>query len=224
VAAALVGAVGLLGGCGDDGAAAVPKGSRSVVFAGPGETRLVGRELGRGSVALVLAHGAGTTMESWYAPMEAFADAGYRVLAFDARGVGGSTGALSYDPAARAADIEATLQHVRDEGVSRVVVMGSSLGAQAALIVAGREDVAAVVGVSPATVPEGLDAITAPALFVASAGDRGPAQNARMLARHFGRPARIVSGSVHGADLFADHPQAARAVVGFLTGVVPARS
>jgi pimeloyl-ACP methyl ester carboxylesterase len=214
-------AVGLLGSCSSGGSVAAPTGSREVSFAGPGDTELVGRELGEGSVALVLAHGAGTTMESWYAPMDAFADAGYRVLAFDARGVGDSSGTRSTDPAARAVDIEAAMRFARAQGASRVVVMGSSLGAQATLMVAGRNDVAAVVGVSPATVPDGLDAITAPAFFVASAGDRGPATNARALGRHFDRPARIVAGSVHGADLFTDHPEATRAVVAFLTEVVP---
>lgn len=216
--------VGLVAGCGDGSSVAAPKGSRSVAFAGPGDTRLAGRELGSGSVALVLAHGAGTTMQIWYSPMQAFADAGYRVLAFDARGVSHSTGALSYDPAARAADIEAAVRHVKRQGASRVVVMGSSLGAQAALTVAGSEEIAAVVGMSPATVPNGLDAITAPAFFVASEGDRGPAENARMLGRHFGRPARIVAGSVHGADLFTDHPEATRPVLAFLAEAVPARS
>jgi putative redox protein len=196
-----------------------------VDFAGPGGSRLLGREMGRGTVAIVLAHGATTTKESWYAPMPAFADAGYRVLAFDSRGVGDSIGAgASTDPAARAADIEAALQYLRDTGATKVVVMGSSLGAAAALTVAGEQDVAAVVGVSPASVPSDVEAITAPAYFVASEGDRGAAENARALGRRFGWPAKIVSGSVHGADLFTDHPEATLAVAAFLAEAVPARS
>jgi pimeloyl-ACP methyl ester carboxylesterase len=221
--AALVLLVATTTACSDD-AASSPEGSRSVTFAGPGGTQLAGRDLGTGPVALVLAHGASTTMQSWYAPMDDWADAGYRVLAFDSRGVGDSTGTASTDPVARAADIEAAVRHARATGATSVVVMGSSLGAQAALMVAGREDVAAVVGVSPATVPAGLDSITAPAFFVASVGDRGPAANARDLGRYFDRPAEIVSGSVHGADLFTDHPEATRAVGEFLAEVVPARS
>jgi hypothetical protein len=102
--------------------------------------------------------------------------------------------------------------------------MGSSLGAHAAVVDAGRDDLAALVLVSPATVPDGLDGVKVPVFVVASVGDRGPAGNARLLGRHFGRPPRIVSGSVHGADLFADHPEAIRAIVAFLTRVVPARS
>ena len=112
-------------------------------------------------------------MKSWYASMDEFADAGYRVLAFDGRGVGDSTGDASTDPADRAADIEAALPHARETGATQVVVMGSSLGAQAALLVAEANDVAAVVGVSPATIPEGLERITVPAFFVAAEGDTG---------------------------------------------------
>jgi alpha/beta superfamily hydrolase len=215
--------VGLLGACGgDDATAAAPKGSREVLFPGPEGSTLAGRELGSGPVAIVLAHGAATTMASWYAPMPAFAAAGYRVLAYDSRGVGESSGPSSTDPSNRAQDIEAAVRYLRGRGASKVVVMGSSLGAYASLTVAGEEDLAAVVGVSPAAIPPDLDAVTAPAFFVASAGDRGPAENARELGRHFGRRARIVSGSVHGADLFTDHPEATRAVIQFLAEVVPA--
>ena len=114
----------------------------------------------------------------------------------------------STDPAQRVADIEAVVAHARDTGATQVVVMGSSLGAQAALLVAAENDVAAVVGVSPATIPAGVERITVPAFFVAAEGDTGPADNARSLGRALGRPAEIVPGSVHGADLFADQPGA----------------
>jgi pimeloyl-ACP methyl ester carboxylesterase len=210
--------------CGDDAAPAPPEGSRAVTFPGPAGSRLSGRELGEGPVTLVLAHGATTDMTSWYAPMKAFADAGYRVLAFDSRGVGDSTGTASTDPAARIEDIDAALRSARRTGATRVVVMGSSLGAQAALLVAERPDaVDGVVGVSPATVPDGAASISVPAFFVASDGDAGPAGNARALARELDAGVEIVQGSIHGADLFADHPEATRAVVDFVTGAVPVR-
>jgi pimeloyl-ACP methyl ester carboxylesterase len=208
--------------CSDDAPPGPPEGSRAVTFPGPGGTTLSGRELGDGPVSIVLAHGATTNMGSWYAPMKAFADAGYRVLAFDSRGVGNSTGPASTDPAGRVEDIRAAIDHVRRDG-SPVVVMGSSLGAQAALLTAVDGDVAAVVGVSPATVPESVGTISVPAFFVASEGDRGPAGNARALARALGSGIEIVPGSTHGADLFADHPEATRAVVDFVTGAVPPR-
>ena len=79
-----------------------------------------------------------------------------------------------------------------------------------------------MVGVSPASIPPAVDAVTEPGFFVASRGDAGPAANARELGERFDRPARIVNGSIHGADLFADHPEAIRAVLAFLAGTVPA--
>jgi pimeloyl-ACP methyl ester carboxylesterase len=219
--------------CSDDPEASPPAGSRAVEVPGPDGSRLAGRELGRGPVALVLAHGATTDMSSWYAPMDELADAGYRVVAFDARGVGDSTGNASTDPGARVADIEAVIRSVRTGGADRVVVMGSSLGAQAALLVAERgtgDDAAvdaavdAVVGVSPATVPVGAGSIRVPAFFVASEDDRGPAADARALARELDAEVEIVPGSVHGSDLFAEHPEATRALVAFLTKAAPASS
>jgi alpha-beta hydrolase superfamily lysophospholipase len=220
----LIGGLVLGAACGGGGSSSPPSGARSIEIDGPGGTVLSARELGKGPVTIVLAHGAGTTMESWYAAMDDFAAAGYKVVAFDARGVGDSGGTLVTDPAARAQDIEAVVRDARHRGASRVVVMGSSLGAEAMFLVARDEKLDAVVGVSPAVVPDGLDEVTEPAFFVASRGDVGPAANAVVLGRHFGMPPKIVSGSVHGADLFADHPEAARAIVAFLAEKAPART
>ena len=207
--------------CGDD--ASPPEGVESVDVRGPGGATLAVEEMGRGSVALVLAHGFGTAKGVWYPAMDDFADAGYRVYAFDSRGIGDSDGERSGDPADRAADLAAVVKHARDQGAEQVVVMGSSLGAEAAMRVARRDDLAAVVGVSPARIPDGLDEVDEAGFFVASEGDRGPAANARELGRIFDRPAEIVSGSVHGADLFLDHQDAVDAVVAFLDQTVPPR-
>jgi pimeloyl-ACP methyl ester carboxylesterase len=219
----VAGAALVLAACSSDGTDA-PAGSRSLRVPGPEGAELSARVVGDGPVTLVLAHGAGTDMSSWYVAMDDWADAGYRVVAFDARGVGDSEGAFTTDPAARAEDIEAVVRDERRKGASTVVVMGSSLGSAAMLEAAARDDFAAVVGVSPASIPPAVDAVTEPGFFVASRGDTGPAANARELGERFDRPARIVDGSVHGADLFADHPEAIRAVLAFLAGTVPAHA
>ncbi len=77
---------------------------------------------------------------------------------------------------------------------------------------------------SPAPIPPAAAAVTEPGFFVASHGDTGPAANAREMGERFHRQARIVDGSIHGADLFADHPEAIRAVLAFSAGTVPART
>jgi pimeloyl-ACP methyl ester carboxylesterase len=213
----------LLPACGGGGAP-VPAGSRAIRVPGPDGAELSARVAGDGPVTLVLAHGAGTDMSSWYAAMDDFARAGYRVVAFDARGVGDSDGAFTTDAAARADDIEAVVRDARRRGAAQVVVMGSSLGSAAMLEAAARDDLAAVVGVSPASIPPVVDEIAEPGFFVASRRDRAPAANARELGERFHRPARIVTGSIHGADLFADHPEAIRAVLAFLAGTVPAHA
>lgn len=213
-------------GCGGEERADPPPGARAVTFPGPEGTKLAGHELGDGAVAIVLAHGASTDETSWFSVMKPLADARYRVLAFDSRGVGESTGSAGTDVQARAADIEAAIDHVRDEGAGEVVLMGSSLGAMATLRVAtnARQQLAAIVGVSPPAVPLDSAAVPEPALFVASRGDTGAARAARTLAEATGRPPVIVSGSIHGAGLFADHPEAVRDLVRFMGEVAPARA
>jgi pimeloyl-ACP methyl ester carboxylesterase len=219
----VAGSAVVLAACGGSGADA-PDGSRAIRIPGPRGTELSARVAGDGPVTLVLAHGAGTDMSSWYAAMDDFADAGYRVVAFDARGVGDSEGERTTDAAARAEDIEAVVRDARQRGAAKVVVMGSSLGSEAMLDAAARDDFAAVVGVSPASIPVAVDAVTEPGFFVASRGDTGSAANARDLGDRFHRRARIVDGSIHGSDLFADHPEAIRAVLAFLAGTVPAHA
>lgn len=209
----------VLSACGDD--ASPPPGVRALKVRGPGGAALQVAQMGKGPVALVLAHGYGTTKSVWYPAMDDFTKAGYRVYALDSRGVGDSEGTMSGDAGARAADIATVVRYARNHGAEQVVVMGSSLGAEAAMRVARQDDLAAVVGISPATIPGGLADVTEPAFFVASEGDRGPAANARELGRRFDRPAEIVSGSVHGADLFLDHQEAIDAVLDFLADVAP---
>jgi predicted alpha/beta-hydrolase family hydrolase len=70
----------VLAACAGGGADA-PEGSRAIRVRGPDGTELSARVAGEGPVTLVLAHGAGTDMSSWFAAMDRFARAGYRVVA-----------------------------------------------------------------------------------------------------------------------------------------------
>jgi alpha/beta superfamily hydrolase len=80
------------------------------------------------------------------------AAAGFRVLRFDFRGAGASSGASDLGAADR--DLEGAYRYLLARKVRPVYLAGSSVGASAALIVAGRVPVAgvAVIGEAP-TVP-----------------------------------------------------------------------
>ncbi|MEE7567421.1 alpha/beta fold hydrolase, partial [Xanthomonas sp. Kuri4-3] len=64
---------------------------RTLVLPGEGETRLAASEWGADSrPCVLLAHGFGQTRNAWDATASALAQAGYRVIAYDARGHGES--------------------------------------------------------------------------------------------------------------------------------------
>ena len=75
---------------------------------------------------MVLAHGFGFTLLGWNLVWDELLNRGYRVIAFDQRGHGGSTlGSDGVDSATMAADYAAVLEHfdVRDG-----VLVGHSMG------------------------------------------------------------------------------------------------
>jgi Alpha/beta hydrolase family len=98
---------------------------------------LVGVMLGRGRTGLVLAHGYGLDLCEWFPQGQAFAGLGYRVLAFDFEGYGESQ--LGSGPDARIdTDVVAAAEELRRRGADRIVLLGSSMGAMAALSAATR--------------------------------------------------------------------------------------
>lgn len=105
---------------------------------------------------VVMAHGLGGTVDSGLMPFaEAFADAGYAVLAFDYRGFGRSGGEPRQvvSPARQQDDFRAAISAAAAQsGVDpdRIVLWGCSLAGGHVLEVArGRTDVAAVVAMIP---------------------------------------------------------------------------
>ncbi|WP_099020599.1 alpha/beta hydrolase [Mycolicibacterium palauense] len=113
---------------------------------------------GAGRAVVVMAHGVGGTKDSGLRPFaERFAAAGMDVLAFDYRGFGTSEGeprqVVSID--AQLADYRAAIAAARAlPGVrpDRVVLWGSSLsGGHVLRVAADRDDVAAVIAMTPLT-------------------------------------------------------------------------
>jgi alpha-beta hydrolase superfamily lysophospholipase len=202
----------------DRPAAAPPSGARAVAVAGPAG-RLDVVELGEGERVVVLSHGATGTKEGFYPLIPALAGAGFRAIAYDARGVGGSEG--KPDVTTRAEDLAAVVTYARDSGATSVSLGGASLGAAVTLSAASGLDADAVIALSPAVadpsvLPEELSELQ---IFIAVAEDNEPfATQARALGEVLGVDPVVVSGSSHGTGMFTDHPELVDAIVSFLAG------
>jgi pimeloyl-ACP methyl ester carboxylesterase len=77
---------------------------------------------GRGTRAVVLAHGGRFSKESWRDQAKALDSKGFRVLAIDFRGVGCSTGPgqADFDHAPFEKDVLAAVRYLRADGCHRV--------------------------------------------------------------------------------------------------------
>ncbi|WP_213956904.1 alpha/beta hydrolase [Variovorax sp. dw_954] len=109
--------------------------------------RLAGDSWGDASaVSVVLQHGGGQTRHAWKRTGEVLGAAGYRAIAFDARGHGDSDWAADgdYSQDLMVQDLQCVLAQ---EGAVRPVLVGASMGGGTSLVAAGerRVDAAALV-------------------------------------------------------------------------------
>jgi pimeloyl-ACP methyl ester carboxylesterase len=132
----------------------------TVTFLSDGDTidawHFAGGPAGESRPVVVMAHGLAGTKDSGLAEFAApLAEAGYHVLAFDYRGFGASGGTprQTVSVAGQQDDYRAALDAARKlPGVdaTRVVLWGVSLaGGHVLAVAAGRDDVAAVISVTP---------------------------------------------------------------------------
>jgi alpha-beta hydrolase superfamily lysophospholipase len=222
IVSALVVAGMAAGACGR-GVPDPPKSARRISFATADGETLSAVELGQGANVVVFSHGATGTKEGFYGIASAFADDGWRAIAYDARGVGDSTGTRGQD---REEDLRAAVEHAVATGGRRIVLAGGSLGATLSIAMAQELDAQAVVSLSaPAESYGAIEAAralrgTVPA-FVAAAEDNEPfASDARSLAVALGVTPTIVSGDGHGSALVHDHPELIGAIVAFADSAV----
>ena len=94
---------------------------------------------GSGETAVVLVHGSGTVgVCAWAADIGWLADAGLRVVGYDAACVGNST--CEADEPAPVEDLASVVASVRDDGAERVVVLAASAGGPMAPQIAADPD------------------------------------------------------------------------------------
>ncbi len=200
-----------------------PAGARRITIRTPDGERLVAVELGGGDRVAVLSHGATGTKEDFYGLASAFADAGWLAIAYDARGVGDSTGARGES---RDVDLRAVVEWARSEGAVSIVLVGGSLGASLSVAMAAELEADAVVSLSAPA--DAFGALAAAGdlrdripVFVAAAKDNQPyADDARAIADALGVEPTIVTGRGHGTGMFLDHPDLVDTVVEFATSSV----
>jgi pimeloyl-ACP methyl ester carboxylesterase len=194
-----------------------PTGAGRVSVSTSDGERLDAVELGRGDDLVVLSHGANGTKEGFYDLMVALADAGWRAVAYDARGVGDSTGRRGER---RDEDLRAVVDHVRTSSNGTIVLVGASLGASLSLSMARELGAGVVVSLSaPASTFDALEAARALAVpvFVAASEDDEPfAGDAFAIAEAAGVDAVIVSGDRHGTGMFDEHPELIDRIVAFV--------
>jgi pimeloyl-ACP methyl ester carboxylesterase len=184
-------------------------GTKVAFTAGDGAA-LVGIELGQGRSGVVLAHQNASDLCEWLPYGKQLAGKGYRVLAFDFGGEGGSG-----DPESSQSldgEVVAAVEHIRSRGAGDVVLMGASKGGTAILTAAASINPApkALVSLSAPARFDSMDALAAapklqsPVLYLAGKTDGDFAVSARQL--HDATPAAsrtilVVPEGGHGTAL-----------------------
>ena len=207
----------ILASCGDASTGSTA-GSEEITFASSDGITLSGRLFGPedGTAGVVLAHMYPSDQSAWFDFATRLGERGYRVLTFNFRGYcpGGEAGCSQGDKTISAIwqDVEGAVTALRDDGVSRIGLVGASMGGTASLVAASQEgqDIDAVVTLSAPTSFEGLGAtpevlarVTAAKLFIAGHADTTAAQAVDTLYAETLQPKRpvILTTDDHGTDI-----------------------
>lgn len=166
---------------------------------------------GKGDRGAVLAHGGRFDKESWDKQAQVLVAAGFRVLAFDFRGHGGSRGpANGHSNEGRRFDVLAAVKYLRGTGAVRVSVIGASMGGDYAAEAAEAEpDLIERLVLLAAGAYTSLERSKARKLFIMSRDDvigdnkpRMPAIRERYEKASGPKEFVVVEGSAHAQFLF----------------------
>jgi pimeloyl-ACP methyl ester carboxylesterase len=125
---------------------------------------LRGELRGRGSDVVVLVHGRGRDLDSWWVLASTLAGDGLRVVSYDLRGHGGSEG--EPDAARDERDLEEVVRVARASGADRLFLGAEGSSVRAALAVAERVDATALFALEPLGDPESLPPVPSVAKLV----------------------------------------------------------
>lgn len=209
--AALVAAFSLAG-CGGGEEHPLPEGAQEITIPA-GDAELEATVVGDGDRYVVFSHGASGRRDDFYALAEAFADGGFRSVAFNGR------------RDHRADDLRTVVAWVREEGATEVALVGGSYGGCLSVALASELDAVAVIGLSVAPTCGDLSAEPAaanlgpiPSLFVVAEDDEGFVPTAQSLADITGSRLIVVEGNAHGTGTTNEHPEIIPELVEFVDG------
>ncbi len=183
-------------------------GGEHVSFTTSDKVLLRGHLYGRGSTGVILAHMYPADQSDWTDFARVLAAHGYQALTFDFRGFTESEGQSGTEFADR--DLLAAYQFLRPR-VSRIFIAGASLGSEAAIMVAAREQVAGIICISTPTSFGGLNVepvihlVRAPILFVTSVDDPLVAGQPEILYKLAMAPKslEVYPGDLHGTAILS---------------------
>ena len=206
--------------------------ARIVHFTTSDHVQLAGLLYGHGKTMVICSHQFHTTKAIWSESgiPQRLAVLGYQVLAYDFRGNGDSAG--TPDSSKLDVDLRAAVDFAHQQGATKIVLMGASMGGTASLKVAAEEQVTAVISLSGPqefgvnVSDNDVNAITAPKLFLVSENDDSFVTDARHMyaIAHLPKEIHIYPGNAHGTDIFGgnngDDP--AQRVLHFIAQYAPA--
>jgi dienelactone hydrolase len=208
----------ILASCDGDAPLGSTAASEEITFSASDGVTLSGRLFGpgEGSAGVVLAHMFPSDQSAWFAFAERLGQQGYRVLTFNFRGYcpGGAAGCSQGEKTISAIwqDVEGAIAALREEGVSRIGLVGASMGGTASLVAASKEgqEIDALVTLSAPIGFEGLEAsrevlaqVTAAKLFLAGHEDTTATEAVDTLYAETLQPKRpmILTTGDHGTDI-----------------------
>ena len=170
---------------------------------------LWGSIFGDGEKAEMISHMIGRNQTSCFPFARIASTSGYKVMTFDFRGYGKSTGTRD---TRMDRDLEAAVAYVRAKGAKQVILIGASMGGTAAIEIAAEIDVQGVAALSPPTSFGRINALGAvssmliPLLLIVAENDPPFTSSAREIETAAAATQFLeLPGQEHGTNLYSAH-------------------